>query len=142
MVALYKPVVSDEHTGILGVKRENEASAREPIAAVPDAELHDAYSNAVIRAVDRVGPAVVNIEVKHDRPTRATPEHPDGAPHGAGSGFIFTPDGLILTNSHVVAGARELRVTLADGRKLPAHVIGHDPSTDTGVVRIHAASLP
>lgn len=141
MVALHKPVASDEHTGIVGVKRENDASAREPTAAVPDAELHDAYSHAVIRAVDRVGPAVVNIEVKHDRPTRATPEHPDGAPHGAGSGFIFTPDGLILTNSHVVAGARELRVTLADGRKLPAHVIGHDPSTDTGVVRIHAASL-
>lgn len=71
----------------------------------------------MIRAVDRVGAAVVNIEVKHDRPTRATPERPGGAPHGAGSGFIFTPDGLILTNNH-------------------------DRSTDTGVVRNHESDLP
>ncbi|HEX8201739.1 MAG TPA: trypsin-like peptidase domain-containing protein, partial [Isosphaeraceae bacterium] len=93
-----------------------------------------AYSRAVVGAVDRVGPAVVHIEVR--RQPRGTRRGGEG--RGTGSGFVFTSSGYILTNSHVVHEAAGLEVTLADGRRFEAERIGDDPETDVAVVRVHA----
>jgi S1-C subfamily serine protease len=96
----------------------------------------------VIAAAEKVGPAVVNLEVKHrPRGQRGPGRHSWREGHGSGSGFLFTPDGFILTNSHVVHRAAHIEVTLADGRKYPAEAIGDDPETDLAVVRINAPDL-
>jgi S1-C subfamily serine protease len=92
----------------------------------PDDDLLDAYSSAVVSAVETVGPSVVRVERKRS----------------GGSGIIFTPDGFVLTNSHVVDGAATVNVTLADGRTVRGDVAGDDPSTDLAVLRIEATSLP
>jgi S1-C subfamily serine protease len=96
--------------------------------------LLDAYSRAVTSAVERVTPSLVNIEV-HQAAGR-TRSGEERERRGGGSGFVFTPDGLILTNSHVVHDARRINVTLADGRHMPASAIGADPASDLAVVRI------
>src|SRR3954470_19688779 len=96
------------------------------LAPESDGALLDAYSQAVIAAVDRVGPAVVRIEVKG----------------GGGSGVLFTPDGFLLTNSHVVARTDAVRVTLPDGRSSSAQIIGSDAITDVAVLRIGGSEWP
>jgi len=87
----------------------------------------DAYSRAVVSAVEAVGPSVVHVHVGH----------------GGGSGVIFTPDGLILTNDHVVDGGAAMKAVLADGRTFDADLVGRDPDTDLAVIRIGSdGSLP
>jgi S1-C subfamily serine protease len=113
------------------------ASAVSPVAR--DSELLDAYSRAVTSAVEQVSPCVVNIEVHQSVPSRRSAESQER--RGGGSGFIFTPDGLILTNSHVVHDASRIEVTVTDGRRLPARTIGDDPATDLAVIQIDGTSL-
>ena len=109
-------------------------AAPAPAAAADDRELLDAYSRAVIDGVDRLGPAVVRLDVR----TRAESRHA-----GSGSGVVVAPDGLVLTNSHVVGGAKSIDITTVDGRNLTAHVVGDDPDTDLALVRADAAvTLP
>ena len=91
-----------------------------------DRSLLDAYSQAIIGAVEQVGPAVVRVEVKN----------------GGGSGVLFTPDGFLLTNSHVVDRGGNVRVTLPDGRSSAAQIIGTDAITDVAVLRIGGSELP
>lgn len=106
-----------------------------------DLALHDAYSRAVIGAVERAAPSVVKVNAVRGPAPGARPprREPDG--DGSGSGFVFTPDGLILTNSHVVQGARRLSVRLGDGRDAAADLVGDDPHTDLAVLRISASDL-
>jgi len=102
----------------------------------PDLPLLDAYSEAVSSTVSGAGSAVVHIEVRSQR-TRSGPEQ-----GGSGSGFFLSPDGYALTNSHVVHGATDLHVHLADGRRLRADLIGEDPHTDLAVVRVSSEAVP
>src|SRR3989475_8120147 len=104
-----------------------------------DAELLDAYSRTVTGVAERVSPSVVNVEVHHRVRSRRRRLQQEGA--GSGSGFIITPDGFVLTNSHVVHGAERIDVTLADGRWPDAHLVGTDPDTDLAVIRIYAPNL-
>src|SRR3981189_1685459 len=103
--------------------------AASPAIPPDDEALLDAYSRAVIDVVDRVGPAVVRLDVKArgDRPPRGPGTGGHGGP---GSGVIVAPDGLVLTNSHVVDGAARVNVTTVEGRSLVARVVGDDPDTD------------
>src|SRR4051794_8352651 len=95
-------------------------------ATAEDLILLDAYSRAVIGAVDRVGPAVLHLQV-----TGANERA-----NGAGSGVVFTPDAYVLTNSHVVSGSRKIQATFPDGRTLAATLVGDDPDTDLAVLRL------
>jgi S1-C subfamily serine protease len=95
-------------------------------AAAEDLALVDAYSRAVIGAVDRVGPAVLHLQISGVK---------DGS-GGAGSGVVFTPDAYVLTNSHVVSSARKIQATFPNGRSLAANLVGDDPDTDLAVLRL------
>jgi S1-C subfamily serine protease len=105
-----------------------------------DAALLDAYSRTVTHAAERVGPATVKIEVRAR--TNGQRRGSDAERRGSGSGFIFTPDGLILTNSHVVRGASQIDVALPSGDQQRARVVGEDPHTDLAVLSIAGPDLP
>jgi S1-C subfamily serine protease len=120
-------------------RRDDHRDTGAPSVAATDAEALDAYSRTVTQVVQRVAPAVVQIGVTKEVVART--QFGGIMPHraeGAGSGVLFTPDGYILTNSHVVDGASRIVVTLADGRDLPGQMVGEDPETDTAVVRVTA----
>ena len=120
---------------------EPQRAAAEPLVQTDD-DAMDAYSRAVITAAEKVSPSVVYIEVEQPIKSRKpnVPRMPQER-RGSGSGFIFTPDGFILTNSHVVHGAKKIEVTLSDGHKHLADLIGDDPDTDLAVIRINAPNL-
>ena len=105
---------------------------RDPPAELSDTELLDAYSRAVIDAVERVGPAVVSLRVRQRRSQYG----------GQGSGLIVAPDGYVLTNSHVVHQARDVTATFVDGSEAEGRVVGDDPATDLALLRVHASDAP
>jgi len=114
--------------------------------SAPDPDPHDnlldAYSRAVNSAAEKVSPAVVNIDVHQRlRGRQATDLHLPQEVRGNGSGFIFTPDGFILTNSHVVHNANKIEVSLTDGRRYQASMVGDDPDTDLAVIRIDTSNM-
>jgi S1-C subfamily serine protease len=113
----------------------SDVDARAPGSAADndDSGLFDAYSQAVISVTDRVGPAVVRVETRH------AGRSDGGRGGGSGSGVVLSPDGLILTNSHVVEGARAIRVADAEGRSMEARLMGQDADTDLALLRADAA---
>jgi S1-C subfamily serine protease len=99
------------------------------VTPAADTEILDAYSHAVTSVADAVGPAVLRVEVKG----------PNGRPGGVGSGVVIAPDGLVLTNCHVVEGSKDLRLQDAEGRVMEARKLGVDPDTDLALLRADSA---
>jgi S1-C subfamily serine protease len=120
-----RPVAGDGHP----------PSGERAATGAGDAALHDAYSAAVIAAVARVAPAVVHLKVEHRRRERSPLRE------GSGSGFVITPDGYLLTNSHVAGGAAAVEVTLPDGRSVGADLVGDDPDSDLAVLKVGGRDL-
>ena len=105
-----------------------------------EAAVLDAYSQTVTTVADQVSPSVVRLDVEGVKPNGPSRRRDSGA--GSGSGFVFTPDGYVLTNSHVVSGARRITLTTLEGRQLPAQLVGDDPDSDLAVVRAFTTDLP
>jgi S1-C subfamily serine protease len=121
----------------------HDINSSRPAGSLTDAAALDAYSQAVTGVAEMVGPTVVRLDVK--RRLRGRDARGNEATHdvgGSGSGFVFTPDGLIATNSHVVSGAVEIGATFNDGQTLQASLIGDDPDTDLAVIRVAGHKLP
>jgi S1-C subfamily serine protease len=138
---LVKEIVMKPALRLVFDKNSQNNSSFQPVGPSDEALL-DAYSLAVTAAAEKVSPSVVNIEVRQNPVSRqGSPSRHPAEARGSGSGFVFTPDGFILTNSHVVHGSSRLMVTLSDGRNVEAHLIGEDPDTDLAVIRITAQGL-
>jgi S1-C subfamily serine protease len=113
-----------------------------PAISEHDDSLLDAYSKAVVQAAEKISPSVVFINATKTFPqSRGAASREQREAHGSGSGFIFTPDGFILTNSHVVHDTSRLTVALSDGRRFEAAMVGDDPASDVAVIRISAGGL-
>jgi S1-C subfamily serine protease len=136
------PVALD-HSGENSWNNDGKRASTIASSSSADDSLLDAYSRAVTGAAERVSPSVVNIEVTQNvqRGAVRTRSSEERERRGGGSGFVFTPDGLILTNSHVVHDARHMEVTFADGRRMPARAIGDDPTSDLAVIRVNEPGL-
>jgi S1-C subfamily serine protease len=103
-----------------------------PLDTAPhELDLHDAYSRAVIGAVEAVAPSVAQLRVS------GKPKAPGREGAGTGSGFLFTPDGYMITNSHVAGGAKEIRAVFPDGSEYAAYPVGDDPDTDLALIQVH-----
>ncbi len=116
---------------------DEDSTASKPDRSAAESREHealDAYSRVIVAVAESLGPAVVNL--------RAEGRAGERRPGGSGSGFLFTPDGFLLTNHHVVRGAGRLRVRLKDGREVDGQVVGADPWTDVAVVQAQATGLP
>jgi S1-C subfamily serine protease len=109
----------------------SERPAPRPIDPPQEADLLDAYSRAVVSVVEQASSGVIGIRTESGRQRG-----------GAGSGFVITPDGYALTNSHVVHGADKVIATTLDGDKIPADIVGDDPATDLALIRLAARDLP
>jgi S1-C subfamily serine protease len=110
-------------------------AAPDAVASVTDAALLDAYSRTVTAVVARVAPAVAHVHVEARRGGRRARQS------GAGSGFLITPDGYLITNSHVAGDASAIEITLADGRSAGADVVGDDPDSDLALLKVAARDL-
>ena len=98
-----------------------------PTAGLDDSHLMDAYSRAVVDVVDAVSPAVVHVQVRK--------VHGGRVGQGSGSGVVVSPDGLVLTNNHVIDGTQSISLSQGDGQRFGARLIGRDPDTDLAVLR-------
>src|SRR5437764_11051395 len=114
--------------------------ASQQLDRADDATVLDAYSRTVTAVADAVSQSVVRLDVEGVRQTGRARRRDSGT--GSGSGFVFTPDGYVLTNSHVASGATKITLTTLDGRRLPAHLVGDDPDTDLAVVRAFTSDIP
>jgi len=132
--SIHLPTMLSANSSSLSLADHSESALQPTVSSpVDDSTLLDAYSQAVVTAAEKLSPSVVKIDIVQAGRSRS------GEPRerqGGGSGFVFTPDGLILTNSHVVHAATRIQVSFADGRRFPAHTVGDDPPTDLAVVRV------